>query len=129
MMGRITGASGDCKGFTVDDDDDDWKDVDHGDDDCDGRDCGDAGASKAAGCDGGGGLPCKQTSPNLNSADPLYHHQPHRQPLLHSTFMNFLCNVIGRKCCAIPLKIRSQCNKSHSNHIPAVLVMEKDLNF
>ena len=78
---------------------------------------------------GGGGLPCKQTSPNLNSADPLYHHQPHRQPLLHSTFMNFLCNVIGRKCCAIPLKIRSQCNKSHSNHIPAVLVMEKDLNF
>ena len=77
----------------------------------------------------GGGLPCKQTSPNLNSADPLYHHQPHRQPLLHSTFMNFLCNVIGRKCCAIPLKIRSQCNKSHSNHIPAVLVMEKDLNF
>lgn len=53
MMGRITGASGDCKGFTVDDDDDDWKDVDHGDDDCDGRDCGDAGASKAAGCDGG----------------------------------------------------------------------------
>ena len=128
MMGRITGASGDCKGFTVDDDDD-WKDVDHGDDDCDGRDCGDAGASKAAGCDGGGGLPSKQTSPNLNSADPLYHHQPHRQPLLHSTFMNFLCNVIGRKCCAIPLKIRSQCNKSHSNHIPAVLVMEKDLNF
>ena len=97
LLGRITGASGDCKDAGVDeglddeDDDDDDDDDDDEYDDDGGEDCGDDGGWCKIGASKAESSRCRQAHQlHQTSTPPLYHRQHHHQLLLHQTFMNLV---------------------------------------
>jgi len=94
LLGRITGASGDCKDAGVDeglDDEDDDDDDDDEYDDDGGEDCGDDGGWCKIGASKAESSRCRQAHQlHQTSTPPLYHRQQHHQLLLHQTFMNLV---------------------------------------